>query len=147
VSAQLPPSNTQHRSINHGFYSSPSCVACRYNGYVAGLATQRLQSSPHDTATLNSLDMASMTITNNNGLNAEPWCITTFTSKPLLLPQTVLTTTFAEINLIDLKIDFKSFNRLHNCLIVYFYAALRHQFITIFTSFDYFLLSGNIFLL
>ena len=37
-------------------------------------------------ATLNSLDMASMTITNNNGLNPEPWCIPTFTSKPLLLP-------------------------------------------------------------
>jgi len=36
-------------------------------------------------ATLNSLDMASMTITNNSGLNdAEPWCMPTFTSRPLL---------------------------------------------------------------
>ena len=37
-------------------------------------------------ATLNSLDMASMTITNNSWLNAEPWCMPTVTSKPLLLP-------------------------------------------------------------
>jgi len=36
--------------------------------------------------TLNSLDKASMTITNSKGLNAEPWCIPTFTSKQLLLP-------------------------------------------------------------
>jgi len=36
-------------------------------------------SSSHGRATLNSLDMASMTIMNNSGLNAEPWCITTFT--------------------------------------------------------------------
>ena len=37
-------------------------------------------------AILNSRDMASMAITNNSGLNAEPWCMPTFTSKPLLLP-------------------------------------------------------------
>ena len=30
-------------------------------------------------ATVNSLDMASMTMTNNSGLNAVPWCIPTFT--------------------------------------------------------------------
>jgi len=30
--------------------------------------------------------MASMTITNNNGLSAEPWCISAFTSEQLLLP-------------------------------------------------------------
>ena len=41
----------------------------------------------HGKATLNSLDKASMTITNSKGLNAEVelWCIPTFTSKPLLL--------------------------------------------------------------
>ena len=33
----------------------------------------------HGKATLNSLDKASMTITNSKGLNAEPWCIPTFT--------------------------------------------------------------------
>jgi len=37
-------------------------------------------------ATLNSLDIASITITNNSGRNAEPWSIPTFTSKLLLLP-------------------------------------------------------------
>jgi len=31
-------------------------------------------------AILNSVDKASMTITNSNGCNAEPWCIPTFTS-------------------------------------------------------------------
>jgi len=34
-------------------------------------------------ANLNSLVKASLTITNSNGLNAEPWCIPTFTSKQL----------------------------------------------------------------
>jgi len=37
-------------------------------------------------ATLNSQDKASMTIKNSKGLNAEPWCIPTFTSKRLMLP-------------------------------------------------------------
>ena len=32
-------------------------------------------------ATLNYLDMASMTITDNSGLNAEPWCLPSFTLK------------------------------------------------------------------
>ena len=32
------------------------------------------------------VDTASMTITDNSGLSAEPWCMPTFTSKPLLLP-------------------------------------------------------------
>jgi len=40
--------------------------------------------------TLNSLDKAYMTITNSKGLNAEPWCILSFTQKPLMLPKTVL---------------------------------------------------------
>jgi len=40
----------------------------------------------HGKATMNCLDKASMTITNRKGFNAEPWCIPTFTSKPLLLP-------------------------------------------------------------
>jgi len=40
----------------------------------------------HGKATLNSLDKASMTISNSRGLNAEPWCIPTFTLKLLLLP-------------------------------------------------------------
>ena len=40
-------------------------------------------SSSQGRATLNSLDIASMTIMNNNGLNPEPWCIPTFTSKNL----------------------------------------------------------------
>jgi len=43
------------------------------------------------------IDMAFMTITNNSGLNAEAWCMPTFTSEPLLLPQTVLTTVFAPV--------------------------------------------------
>jgi len=34
-------------------------------------------------ATLNSLDKASMTITNSKELNAEAWCIPTITSQPL----------------------------------------------------------------
>ena len=66
-------------------YSSVSAITAKSSAY----------SSSHGRATLNSLDMASMTITNNSGLNPEPWCIPTFTSKPLLLPQTVLTTVFA----------------------------------------------------
>ena len=67
-------------------------------------------------ATLNSLDMASMTITNNNGLNPEPWWIPTSTSKPLLLPQTVLTTVFAPIY-IDITADtsHSSTPSLRNC--------------------------------
>jgi len=36
-------------------------------------------------ATLNSLDKDSMAVTKSRGLNAEPWCILTFTSKPLFL--------------------------------------------------------------
>jgi len=40
----------------------------------------------HGNVTLNYVDKASMTITNSKGLYAEPWCISTFTSKPLLLP-------------------------------------------------------------
>jgi len=56
--------------------SSVSAITAKSSAY----------SSSHGRATLNSLDMASMTITNNSGLNAEPWCIPIFTSKPLLLP-------------------------------------------------------------
>jgi len=42
----------------------------------------------HCKATLNSVHCkVSMKITNSKGLNAEPWCIPTFTSKPLLLPR------------------------------------------------------------
>ena len=48
-------------------------------------------------AALNFLDMAYMTITNNNGLNGEPWCIRTFIWKNLLLPKTVLTTVSAPL--------------------------------------------------
>ena len=44
--------------------------------------TPSAYSSSHGRATLNSLDMASMTITNNSGLNPDPLCIPTFTSKP-----------------------------------------------------------------
>ena len=33
---------------------------------------------------LNSLDKASSTMTNNNGLRTDPWCIPTFSLKPLL---------------------------------------------------------------
>jgi len=36
---------------------------------------QNSYSSSHGKAILNSLQMASMTITNNSGLTAEPWCI------------------------------------------------------------------------
>ena len=56
--------------------SSVSAITAKSSAY----------SSSHGRATLNSLDMASMTITNNSGLNPDPWCIPTFTSKPLLLP-------------------------------------------------------------
>jgi len=48
-------------------------------------------------ATLNSVDNASKTITITKGLNAELWCIPTFTSKSLLLPKTDLTTVFAPV--------------------------------------------------
>jgi len=44
-----------------------------------------------DKATLDSLDKASITITNSNGLSAEPWWMPSFTSKYLLLPKIVLT--------------------------------------------------------
>jgi len=53
------------------------------------ICVQQLNS--HGNTNLNSHHKASMTITNSKGLNAEPWCIPTFTSKPLLLPRTVLT--------------------------------------------------------
>ena len=56
--------------------SSVSAITAKSSAY----------SSSYGRATLNSLDMAFMTITNNSGLNAEPWCIPTFTSAPLLLP-------------------------------------------------------------
>ena len=56
--------------------SSVSAITAKSSAY----------SSSHGRATLNSLDMASMTIRNNSGLNAEPCCIPIFTSKPLLLP-------------------------------------------------------------
>jgi len=38
-----------------------------------------------------------MTITNNNRLNAEPWCVPTFTSKHLLLSKTVQLQQFISI--------------------------------------------------
>ena len=66
------------------FYSLNLLVSC--SSVSAITAKSSAYSSSHGRATLNSLDMASMTVTNNSGLNAEPWCIPTFTSKPLLLP-------------------------------------------------------------
>ena len=45
--------------------SSVSAITAKSSAY----------SSSHGRGTLNSVDMASMTITNNNGLNPEPWCI------------------------------------------------------------------------
>jgi len=62
--------------------SSVSTITTRSSAY----------NNSHGKATLNSLDKASMTITNSKELNAEPWCVPTFTPKQLLLPQTVLTT-------------------------------------------------------
>ena len=50
-------------------------------------ASSSAYSNSRGRATLNSLDMASVTIINNSGLNAEPWGIPTFTAKPLLLPK------------------------------------------------------------
>jgi len=64
--------------------SSVSAITTRSSAY----------NNSHGKATLHSLDKASMTITNSKGLNAEPWCILTLTSKPFLLPQTVHTTVF-----------------------------------------------------
>ena len=78
--------------------SSVSAITAKSSAY----------SSFHGRATLNSLDMASMTITNNSGLNPDPWCIPTVTSKPLLLPLTVLTTVFSEsgsdLDLLNLRV-------------------------------------------
>jgi len=53
--------------------------------------------------TLNSVDKASMTITISDGLNAECWCILTFTSKQLLVPKSVLTTVFAPVYTVSQK--------------------------------------------
>jgi len=51
---------------------------------VAAITTRSsAYNNSHGKATLNSLDKACMTITNSKGLNAEPWCIPTFTSEPL----------------------------------------------------------------
>jgi len=60
----------------------------------------------HGKATLNSLDKASVTITNSRGLHAEPWYIADFTSKLLLLLYiyTFLTTVFAPVY-IDMTAD------------------------------------------
>jgi len=50
---------------------------------VSAITIKSSAYNSHGKATLNSLhvDMASMRITDNNGLNAEPWCKATFTKK------------------------------------------------------------------
>jgi len=48
-------------------------------------------------ATLDCLDETSIKITDSNGLSAEPWCRWTFTSKHLLLTQTVPTAVFLHL--------------------------------------------------
>ena len=48
---------------------------------IRSSSASAITTNSYGKATLNSLDKASMTITNSNGLNAEPWCILTFTSK------------------------------------------------------------------
>jgi len=66
-------------------YQLPEFVPSNSNSCL----TYHTRSSAYNSlgkATLNSLDKASMTVTNSKVLNAEPWCILTFTTKPLLLP-------------------------------------------------------------
>jgi len=57
------------------FFHSLSLLLKSYS--VSAITTKSsAYNSSKGKATLNSLDMASMTITNNSELNAEPWCIT-----------------------------------------------------------------------
>jgi len=54
--------------------SSVSAITTRSSAY----------NNSHGKATLNSLDKASMTIINSKGLNAEPWCIPTYSPKTVM---------------------------------------------------------------
>jgi len=62
------------------------CLLIRSSSVSAITIMSSAYNNSYDKATLNSQDEASMTITNRKGLNAEPWCLATFTSKLLLLP-------------------------------------------------------------
>jgi len=56
-----------------------------FNYIIFSLKTRSSAYNSHGNATLNSLDKASMAITNSKELNAEPWCIPTFTSKTITI--------------------------------------------------------------
>jgi len=84
-----------HACILHITFHSLSLLI--RSSSVSAITTRSSAYNSYGKATLNSLDKASMTITNSKVLNAEPWCIPTFTSKPSLLPQTVLTTVFEPV--------------------------------------------------
>jgi len=72
--------------LTHLFFHSLSLLI-KSSSFSAITTKSSAYNSSQGKATLNSLDMASMTITNNSWLNAEPWCMPSFTSKQLLLPR------------------------------------------------------------